>query len=186
MDKIINKYLLEVDFPYNDNILPYKKDMIDQFKKNVKKNYRLGGSNVLYKNEGVRKNLETIFLDIIKKCFIVSPNLNRIEPFIYISTKEEYRSVWHNHVDSATISATFYLETNDKGGGLEFAFNNPQDPIIYPKKNKLYLFPSWMYHRPLPPEDDKIRICVNMEYFSFQRPQVLIHSGNENTTPIFW
>ena len=183
----INEYLLEVDFPYHERIIEYKDDMLNQYYNEINEANQEGGFNIKYKNENLRKNVGNAFIRIVQEHFIVSPNINEIDMFLYVSTKDNFSSIWHNHALSSTISATFYLEINQVGGGLEFSDFKP-NTILYPKKNKLYLFPSWMYHRPLPPKDNKTRICINMEYRCYQKPQIknILIPISKQRTPIVW
>ena len=43
---------------------------------------------------------------------------------------------------------------------------------INPIPNKIYIFPYWMDHRPLPQKDSEWRISVNVEYKCNMRPIV--------------
>jgi hypothetical protein len=73
-----------------------------------------------------------------------------------------------------TICGVMYLDLPRIGGEIEFieypdrGENNPIK--IKPQEDKIYLFPSWLYHRPLPHISPITRICINFGYVSNSRP----------------
>ena len=77
---------------------------------------------------------------------------------------------FHNHQNTATINATFFIDPPRIGGEMAFLMGD-EKYLLKPKINKIYLSPYWIYHSPLPQKDDKIRISVNLEYFCQSRPK---------------
>ena len=58
----------------------------------------------------------------------------------------------------------------NEGGGLEFYFHDDGREIIYPNKDEIYFFPSWVLHKPLPQTSNKVRYCLNWGYDCSNRP----------------
>jgi hypothetical protein len=81
-------------------------------------------------------------------------------------------SVFHNHYEFGSITATLYLDPpkEEEGGGLELFFHEHEKVIVNPRKDYIYFVPSWVLHRPLPQTTNKIRHCLNWGYECSKRP----------------
>ena len=101
---------------------------------------------------------------------------NCIRPFVYIQDREYGHIQMHNHVEPipSTISATFYTDIPENGGDFKFYMGSGFGELhqFKPEINKLYMFPGWLFHSQTPQEDEKPRICVNLDYCSTMRPKV--------------
>jgi len=153
---------------------PYKEDMVNQYFKTIDV---IDGNNTPYKNNEIEKSLSFRFEKTIKDNFIVTRNIKEIKPWIYVQNNKHTLNQWHNHINSATLNATLYLDPPKDGGELCFIYpDNLQENIedtyikIKPEENKLYVFPSWIMHKPLPQKDKKYRVCINLEWYCKQRP----------------
>ena len=73
-----------------------------------------------------------------------------------------------------TICGVMYLDIPEEGGEIEFIHypDNGEDNAIKikPQEDKVYLFPSWLYHRPLSHTSNISRLCINFGYVSDSRP----------------
>ena len=113
---------------------------------------------------------------IIKKNYWTDKPIANLGLRAYVQNNKENSSFYHNHKTPGSISGIFYLDPPQEGGEISFLINPDQDiphlkEIIFkPKKNKLYLFPYWMYHKPLPQKDEDYRICFNWVHGSPTRP----------------
>ena len=79
----------------------------------------------------------------------------------------------HNH-ENGLLTGTFYLQMPEEGkspeeGAIEFSHQGPKYPVdgssferivIKPKARDLNIFPSSLFHRTLPFESKKQRICI--------------------------
>ena len=152
--KKLENYLLIKDFMFDDLNQKHKSKMIEKFKKDV---------------------IDNSFLKIIEKEFTVSDITNPIRTCIYVQNNNISSNVWHNHVNTSTINAVFYIDPPQHGGELQLLLSN----ICYsikPQKNKIYIFPYWMDHRPTPQIDTEWRISVNIEYMCNARPILKKHN----------
>tara|TARA_Y100000114_G_scaffold100901_1_gene94023 strand:- start:2318 stop:2857 length:540 start_codon:yes stop_codon:yes gene_type:complete len=175
--KKLENYLLIKDFMFDDLNQKHKSKMIEKFKKDVidnpdeKKIY----SNTLYEDPTYTSIISNSFLKIIEKEFTVSDITNPIRTCIYVQNNNISSNVWHNHVNTSTINAVFYIDPPQHGGELQLLLSN----ICYsikPQKNKIYIFPYWMDHRPTPQIDTEWRISVNIEYMCNARPILKKHN----------
>lgn len=167
----IDDYLITKSFDFEQLNIRHKDRMIKQFKQDKIYNNNGRGYNTLYDNDEYTTIISNAFLEIVNKTFEVSPSLNPIKTWIYAQTNNHWSSVWHNHVSTSTVNAVYYIDPPKRGGGLNLRYQG-MEHIVHPKPNTLYLFPCWMEHRPLPQEDDKWRISVNIEYMCNMRPTI--------------
>ena len=169
----INDYLYEVEFPYVSKMQSHKDVIVKQHYKDIEEANGHGFLNTKYHHKGLLENLKKVFYQILHHHFDLSPPLKEFEINSYIQTKDKFASVWHNHIHASSLAATFYLEIPKEGGEIEFCDHRyGGNTILKPKLNKLYIFPSWMYHRPLPHYDEGItRICINLDYSCLERPK---------------
>jgi hypothetical protein len=166
----IHPFIHEYDFPYHDEVLEHKNDILKQFKEKIGiKHADRDTYTVDYVNEPLRKKIEQRFDKVVHDNYSVDPRMQDLSLNVYVQNKEHSNSLWHDHVFSATINAVFYLNLPKVGGGLQFIYQGEQ-LTLQPKINKIYLFPYWLQHRPLPQEDNDYRICFNLQYMCKTRP----------------
>ena len=167
---MLDNYLLVKDFEFDRMNQMHKSRMIKTFVENKIEANDLGsGYNTEYHDSIYTTIISDAFLKIVNEEFTVSEKLNPIQTRIYVQNNEQYNSVWHNHANTSSINAVYYIDPPSKSGGLQFSLAG-KEFTIQPEKNKLYIFPYWMDHRPLPQEDKEWRISVNIEYMCLQRP----------------
>lgn len=168
--KRTHRYIHEYDFPIKEHFLPYIDDIKKQWEEKFDED-RIEGQktyNVIYENPKLQKLVEDKFLQIIYNYYVTEPSFYPIELNLYIQNQNSY-SYYHNHLKNASLTATFYLALPEKGGELSFLIGD-QYINLKPQLDKIYVFPGWLYHAPLPQEDNMDRICFNLEYFSLQKP----------------
>ena len=167
---MLDNYLLIRDFEVNDLNQLHKSRMIEKFiKDRIETKDTSQGYNTEYYDVAYTSIISKKFLDIVHEEFNVSEKLNPIQTWIYVQNNKHSNNVWHNHVNTSSINAVYYIDPPAEFGGLEMSLDGRKF-TIEPEVNKLYLFPYWMDHRPLPQESNNWRISVNIEYLCFQRP----------------
>ena len=166
----ISTYLHCYDFPEYDSLLKYAK----YFQKKYNDlNSSSQGVNVLLGDQP-SSDLVTSYLDkIISNYYSVSPRMNYPNIGVYVQDKDNYISVSHNHQIDQTISSVIYLNPpkSSEGGKIRFhqqVYSSSFD--LSPQPGKIYLFPSWVYHYPLPQTTNTPRICINSGYLCSKRP----------------
>ena len=68
---------------------------------------------------------------------------------------------WHNHLESSTINAVYYLQVYSDG--ISFVGLNNRVKDYLPKNDELLIFPSHVVHAAQPNTLQKNRYSVNME-----------------------
>ena len=89
----------------------------------------------------------------------------KLNVWAYVSNKDYYDSVIHNHINTATINGVYYLNVpNAKGGELEF-YDEHENKLtsVKPKTNDLLIFDGKLNHKPLPCDSTEYRIALNIE-----------------------
>tara|TARA_R110000803_G_scaffold210430_1_gene282174 strand:+ start:104 stop:637 length:534 start_codon:yes stop_codon:yes gene_type:complete len=168
MVRVIHDFIHEYSFNYTSLLEPIKQDLIDGFYKTI--NHRGYDMNVESHQEifaKVNGGLDRL----IEENYFVGNKLGEGNGSrIYIQNKDKFVSKLHDHTSiMSSIHATFYLNIPKTGG--EISFNYLDNEIkIKPEINKIYVFPYWLPHKPLPQEDEVERICFNWSYASIQRP----------------
>lgn len=110
-------------------------------------------------------NLSNIFINEVNTKLNCNIQTQDLDVWAYVSNKDHYDSVIHNHANTANINGVYYLNVpNARGGELEFydEFKN-QLTIIKPCTNDLLIFDGKLNHRPLPCNSDEYRIALNIE-----------------------
>ena len=169
----------ETDCPSRDLLYPYKDEMVEHYFNDTLDE---GGSS-LYTNEVIEKDIIPRIHKTVANAFRMK--VEKINSYIYVQNNEKFSPIFHHHIHclpnilTASLTATLYLDPPQKGGEFQFLpslFHHEtydEDLKGYTFKveeNKLYFFPSWWMHRPLPQEDETYRVCISFEILSFDRP----------------
>jgi hypothetical protein len=174
--KIINPYLHQYNSSIYNTLIKNKQFFEDYF--NSKEKYLPDNTyNVMLTNvESDPYNLiNNEFLKIIRKYYEVSPPSIPSQIGIYKQNNTYYNSsnFIHNHINAATLTGIMYIDPPGPGEGGEIIFNG----IVFkntfkltPQPGKIYIFPSWLYHTPLPQTTLTNRISLNWGYLSRLRP----------------
>jgi len=166
---MLDRFLLVKDFEFDELNQAHKSKMIDTFERD-KDNRKLGkGHNSLYADPAYTSIISNAFLNLVDEEFVVSDPVSPITTWIYVQNNVVSTNIWHNHVKSSTINAVFYINPPQEGGELQLLLHNTMYSVK-PEKNKIYIFPYWMDHRPSSQVDPEWRISVNIEYMCLKRP----------------
>jgi len=171
-------FLTECDLEFHDLLYPFKQEMIESYFVNIT-NEKRDGFSVPYTNKVIDDFIAPSINQICNNIF----NLTQVQifqPYIYVQSNRYNGSIFHKHWKGLSnscdpcITVNCYIDPPAHGGQIEFLTNIVDNKFdsekISVEKNKLYFFPSWLYHRPLPQQDDEYRICVSIDIFSKQRP----------------
>ena len=169
--KPIHPFVHEYDFPISDEIAKHEDAIVKQFLEEQDTTYKNNqvGYNVIYRDSTLTETIEERLDKVINDNYILSPRIKPIQMNIYVQNNERSNNLWHQHIFSSTISGVIYHNLPKDGGGFEFNYQGDLYDIK-PKENKLYLFPYWLVHRPMPQQDSGYRICINIEYLCQSRP----------------
>ena len=167
---MLDNYLIIKDFNFDELNQIHKSKMIEKFvKERIETKDTVQGYNIEYYDEAYTSIISKKFLEIIQEEFNVSEKLNPIQTWVYAQNNRHGNHVWHNHANTSSVNAVYYIDPPAELGGLQLSLSG-RDHTIKPETNKLYLFPYWMEHRPLPQESRDWRVSINLEYLCLQRP----------------
>lgn len=173
--KKICDYIFEYDFPITDYFYPYVNNIVENYFQNLDESK---GYNVIFENSFLLEHAEKFFLQLIEKEFCVSEKTNQVKLWTYCQNNTFSRNIFHNHINTSTIAGVFYMNLPSHGGELEYIIGNNRFHFI-PSPNKIYVFPHYLYHRPMAQKDKDWRVCINLEYLCRSRA---IHKS----TRILW
>ena len=173
MDKIrvdfreAKKYLHIYRIPgLHDQLFKYKDFVFNLYCEGFENTYLNGNANViLNRDNSLYRNFNSLLENLTEEYYILdkikgeSSNIG-----IYCQNNNNSISEFHNHIFQNTLITTTYInpiENPNPGGGIEFIDFSDENTIIYPEKDCIYVFPSWLYHRPLPQTRKEVRICLN-------------------------
>ena len=169
----LHKYLHEYDFPYHDYLIGNYNFFKNHYLKGINEANKIGSNNVIFYDNPIWEFLNEKLVKIVQENYYVSNYFNHSGIGIYMQDNKNNVLLTHNHIDVSTITGVFYINPpkEEEGGGLKFCPNSLDYPFtIQPKKDKLYLFPSWMMHVPLPQTTQTPRVSLNWGYASGIRP----------------
>jgi hypothetical protein len=170
----IHKYLHEHDFESSAFLRENKSHLIKMHEKHIS-NLKDGTNDMSLIGTPLNKYFNQKVKNLIEEYYIVEKSSYNAIFNVYIQTPKFSANHYHNHIHTPqTICGVMYLDVPQEGGEIEFIHYpnfTPDNPIkIKPQEDKLYLFPSWLYHRPLPSSSSTPRICINIGYITSSRP----------------
>ena len=175
------RHFAVADFQSHDDLLPYKDEMIDHYYK------ELGvhpGFSVLYTNELLEEEIGPRIKNVISDTFVFDWWTTKdpdIFFHIYVQDNEKYDSAWHCHLRGQpnlldpSIVGCLYIDP-PQTPSFEFAVTPEIIQKVAVEKDKLYIFPSWLQHRPIPQTSPTTRISICWGVISKNRP--ILKSSN--------
>ena len=160
------------DFQSHDDLLSYKEEMIEHYSKQFGVHQ---GLSVLYSNELLEDDIGPRIKNIISETFEFDWWTDEIFFHIYVQDNKNYNSAWHCHLRGQpnlldpSIVGCLYIDPPPTPS-FEFAVTPELVQQIAVEKNKLYIFPSWLQHRPIPQDDPTTRISICWGVMSKNRP----------------
>ena len=161
----LTPWLYCYDFKYSYFLNDYISQIIEGYNNKEKSNT----NDFLLDIKPVKDFLLPKISKIANDNFYLGDSLEESEIWTYVqppsnNLDEIYN--YHNHAHNAgNICGVFYLNLPKQGGGFQVENSPWLDPtIIKPEVDKLYLFPFWLSHRPLPHDEDIFRISFNWTF----------------------
>ena len=179
-------YLFEHPFDISDLMADHEQPIIDKFiydkidGNKVATGYNTGYENAEFDYEigkrfitAIDENFEIDRDSVIDDGVFVGPvnpgsGFTAVRAWIYCQNNEHFASALHMHINTSTINAVTYWNVPKDGGALELLIKDEKVHLV-PEQNKIYFFPYWVMHRPLPQNDSSWRICINLEFFDHKR-----------------
>ena len=167
------EYLIEADFECEEFLNKNYQNLINYYD-----NGKVEGFNDLgLVDTPINSFFNPKIEKIIHDTFIVEKHNWGATYNLYVQDNTNTKHNWHNHIHLASsICGVFYTQLPKEGGEFEVihppSFEIDQPLRFKPQLNKIYLFPSWLYHRATPQKDKEKRICINIAYPSYFRPIV--------------
>ena len=173
MVKILHNYIHEFDFFSSAFLRRDKEELVRFYEDNRGKGD--GSNDIELTNTPLSHFFNLKVKNLIKENYIIDHSKEDIAFNLYIQNKDISENIFHNHIHrNFSICGVMYLDVPQEGGEIEFLHypeNGENNPIkIKPQEDKIYFFPPWLYHRPLPHISLTTRICINLGYRSNLRP----------------
>jgi hypothetical protein len=182
---INHDYIFEYDFDIQALVSEHKEAMIEKFYHDKIENSKGSGYNTGYENKDFDREIGVKFARAVNDNFVINPDrvvesngligtmvYNEFKPikaWLYCQNDEHFASKAHTHINTSTINAVTYIDVPDGGGALELNIIH-ETLQLKPDPGKIYFFPYWVVHKPLPQKDKQWRICINLEFFDESRP----------------
>ena len=159
--------LIECEIDTEDFFKEHEESIIECYNKFIGKAEESNIYSVYYPPavDELKNKFQKIMNDIF---YTDSKEGYKLESFIYIQTEEKYRSVLHSHALNASnpkICSTLYNNVPEEGGEFCFLYEG-EEVSIKPRSNTLYIFNSFLYHKPMPHKGKETRICINTDFFT--------------------
>ena len=169
----LHKYIHEYDFPYHNYLISHLDFFQTHFLEGINEVQKKGINNVTFFGNSIWEFLNKRLVKIVQKNYYISKPFHDSGIGIYMQDNKKGTYIPHNHITSSAITGVIYINPpkEEEGGGLIFYPNIINESFtIQPKKDKLYLFPAWMMHSPLPQTTLTPRLSLNWGYESGIRP----------------
>jgi len=168
----IHDYIQRFDLDYTSIISPYIGNIIDNFLIQNKTNPNQR-EVILPLDHPICEIMQPPLEEIVETHFWVGPKIGRYGFRAYIQNNQISTMALHTHIHiPGAISGVFYYNVPKEGGELLFKYLEGEkwkneggfEKKVKVKENKIYLFPMWLPHTPLPQNDSEYRICFNWAY----------------------
>ena len=125
-----------------------------------------GGRQVKLKSNKVLSKIYQNFLEYSQNRFGKLNIIKEPEVWALCTNKDNWKSVVHNHIETSTINAVYYLnipQINYKNvGDIKLLHNNKWYNYM-PSENELLIFPNYLTHDTEYNKTDDFRVSINME-----------------------
>lgn len=181
MVEILHPYVHEYDFPFHDYLKSYKDSLIKEYYR--RKQGDTKNNDFPLFNHPINNLLVPKLNKIVEENYWVDKTQVNSSLNLYVQNKNTTDFFFHNHAGTmSSMVGVFYVDIPQDGGELTFLLNPPplnfksstdnrqKTFTLKPLKDKLYLFPYWIYHSPTPQTSDTHRLCFNWSHGSNIRP----------------
>ena len=125
-----------------------------------------GGRQVKLKSNKILSKIYQNFLEYSQNRFGKLDIIQEPEMWALCTNKDNWKSVIHNHVNTSTINAVYYLnipQVNFKNVGDIKLLHENKWYNYTPSENELIIFPNYLTHDTEYNKTDDFRVSINME-----------------------
>lgn len=172
----INEFIHEYTVPGLHSFLSEHENEIEKEVNEFANGEFTGAHNFPTNNNNLNNFITSICKFILSKYYLVGEQYSDLSVAIYTQSKDHNQELYHTHrsksLGSASLTSTTYLNPppKEEGGGISFYLHDNDRPIIQPEIDKIYFFPGWVLHTPLPQSSLINRYCFNWVYQCNMRP----------------
>ena len=144
------------------NISKHKSNLLNEILEQMND----GGRQVKLKSNKVLSKIYQNFLEYSQNRFGKLDIIQEPEMWALCTNKDNCKSVIHNHVNTSTINAVYYLnipQVNFKNVGDIKLLHENKWYNYTPSENELIIFPNYLTHDTEYNKTDDFRVSINME-----------------------
>ena len=125
-----------------------------------------GGRQVKLKSNKILSKIYQNFLEYSQNRFGKLDIIKEPEMWALCTNKDNWKSVVHNHIETSTINAVYYLNIPQidykNVGDIKLLHENKWYNYM-PSENELIIFPNYLTHDTEYNKTDDFRVSINME-----------------------
>ena len=144
------------------NISKYKNNLLNE----ILEQKSDGGRQFKLKSNKVLSKLYQNFLEYSQNRFGKLDIIKEPEVWALCTNKDNWKSVVHNHIETSTINAVYYLNIPQidykNVGDIKLLHENKWYNYM-PSENELIIFPNYLTHDTEYNKTDDFRVSINME-----------------------
>ena len=144
------------------NISKHKNNLLNEILEQMND----GGRQVKLKSNKILSKIYQNFLEYSQNRFGKLDIIKEPEVWALCTNKDNWKSVVHNHIETSTINAVYYLnipQINYKNVGDIKLLHNNKWYNYTPSENELIIFPNYLTHDTEFNNTDDFRVSINME-----------------------
>ena len=144
------------------NISKHKNNLLNEILEQMND----GGRQVKLKSNKVLSKIYQNFLEYSQNRFGKLNIIKEPEMWALCTNKDNWKSIVHNHIETSTINAVYYLnipQLNYKNVGDIKLLHNNKWYNYTPSENELLIFPNYLTHDTEYNKTDDFRVSINME-----------------------
>ena len=144
------------------NISKHKNNLLNEILEQMND----GGRQVKLKSNKVLSKIYQNFLEYSQNRFGKLDIIQEPEMWALCTNKDNWKSVIHNHIETSTINAVYYLnipQIDYKNVGEIKLLHNDKWYNYMPSENELLIFPNYLTHDTEYNKTEDFRVSINME-----------------------
>ena len=144
------------------NISKHKSNLLNEILSQMNN----GGRQVKLKSNKILSKIYQNFLEYSQNRFGKLDIIQEPEMWALCTNKDNWKSVIHNHIETSTINAVYYLnipQIDYKNVGDIKLLHNDKWYNYMPSENELLIFPNYLTHDTEYNKTDDFRVSINME-----------------------
>ena len=144
------------------NISKHKSNLLNEILSQMNN----GGRQVKLKSNKILSKIYQNFLEYSQNRFGKLDIIQEPEMWALCTNKDNWKSVIHNHIETSTINAVYYLnipQIDYKNVGDIKLLHNDIWYNYTPSENELLIFPNYLTHDTEYNKTDDFRVSINME-----------------------